>query len=289
MNSNLIVVRCDENSLHPMWLPKEGQERTWDLLVNYFGDSPDAYRSSGYKRIDSKGPKFVGLFELLSEHFDLIAGYKYVWFADDDILFSCEDANRFFAYCEKYNLGLAQPSLNPKSYASLPITITNPLFELRFTSMVEVMVPCFEINALRKVRHTFQYSQTGGGLDFVWPVLLGDDAKRIAVVDSVQVLHTRPLGGPNHSALRARRITILEEIEEVMRSFGVAGRHYFVRSGVLKGTERAFQSPRFLFLIVLAIGTVIGAGRMDKWPWVFKWKSILGFFRWQFRRPPFLD
>jgi hypothetical protein len=40
---HLVVVRAGDNSLHPHWLAGDG-DRTWDLVVSYFGDDPDIFK-----------------------------------------------------------------------------------------------------------------------------------------------------------------------------------------------------------------------------------------------------
>lgn len=287
MKQNLIIVRCGDTSLHSAWLATDRQQASWDLLLNYYGEDAEAFRGSGFPRIDTKGPKYVGLNQLLKEHWEIIRDYKYIWFPDDDLVFSCAEANRFFEYCHKYQLSLAQPALHPTSYIALPITLANPLFDVRFTSVVEVMAPCFEVGALCKVKETFRESLTGCGLDFVWPTLLGSAARRVAVIDAVTVVHTRPVGGPNHNALRERGISALEEIEDVMRRFGVQRRHSYVWSGVLKNARMKLEKPRIVLLVFLFLGTVLGAIPANKWPAGLKLRSILSLFRAQFRRPLF--
>jgi hypothetical protein len=287
MKQNLIIVRCGDKSLHPLWLPAEGQQASWDLILNYYGDEATSFSDLRYPRIDTKGPKYMGLNQLLKEYWEIIREYKYIWFPDDDLRFTCEDANRLFEYCHKYNVAIAQPALHPSSYIALPITLANPLFDVRFTSVVEVMAPCFEVGALSKVKETFCESLTGCGLDFVWPTRLGSAARRVAVIDAVTVVHTRPVGGPNHNALRERGSSALEEIEQVMRRFGVQRRHYYVWSGVLKNARMKLEEPRIVLLVFLFLGTVLGAIPADKWPAGSKWRSILSLFRAQFRRPQF--
>ena len=64
---NLVVVRAGDNSLHPEWLDGSA-ERNWDLVVNYFGDDPDRYRTHDVVRIDGKGPKWPALQTLFLAH-----------------------------------------------------------------------------------------------------------------------------------------------------------------------------------------------------------------------------
>ena len=50
----LVVVRAGDSSLHPSWLPPSGQ-RSWDLVVNYFGDDPHRHRSQPRGGADRRG------------------------------------------------------------------------------------------------------------------------------------------------------------------------------------------------------------------------------------------
>ncbi len=40
---NLVIVAAGDASLHEGWLAGAG-ERSWDLIVNYFGEDPQRYR-----------------------------------------------------------------------------------------------------------------------------------------------------------------------------------------------------------------------------------------------------
>lgn len=280
-NRNLILVRCGDESIHPSWLPGAGEERNWDLIANYFGDAESCFRCSDYIRIDSKGPKYSALFDLLSSNPELLLGYDYVWLPDDDLRLSCSEANAFFNLCRKHRLSIAQPSLSSNSHAVLPITLHNSLFEVRFTSFVEVMAPCFEVAVLEKVLPTFQSSQTGCGLDFVWPFLIGEDALRMGIVDAVQVEHTRPPGGPNHQVLRAKGMDAQDEIDRVLAVFNIKQRHYYVFGGVIRGGGRKATTPRILFQFLLCAGSIVSYWNADKWTARYKFRAVLGLLRWQ--------
>lgn len=85
MRRNLVIVRAGDSSLHPTWLPPSGQ-RSWDLVVNYFGDDPHRHRAPDLQRIDGKGPKWRGLHRLFTAHPQLLERYEYIWLPDDDLL-----------------------------------------------------------------------------------------------------------------------------------------------------------------------------------------------------------
>ena len=146
---NLVIVRAGDTSLHPGWLEGPGAEaRTWDIIVNYFGNDPDKYRVGDVVRIDSKGPKWPALYELIRDHAELIGGYERVWLPDDDLRCACGDVNRLFEIFEREKLELAQPSLRPESYVSHMVTVHNPRFHLHYTNFIEVMAPCFTRDSL---------------------------------------------------------------------------------------------------------------------------------------------
>ena len=202
LRPNLVIVRAGNSSLHPGWLIGP-ESRTWDLVVNYYGSDPDLYRDQDVTRIDSIGPKWPPLHDLLVQHPDFLERYDYVWFPDDDLQMSKQDMNRFFEICAEYKLELAQPSLTSDSPATHPLLIHNTSTRIRFTNFVEVMAPCFSAQCLKRAYQTFSGTQSGWGIDWLWPNFVDDRENGIAVIDDVIIRHTRPLGGPNYDAMRA--------------------------------------------------------------------------------------
>jgi hypothetical protein len=57
--------------------------------------------------------------------------------------------------------------------------------------LVEIMMPVFVHEALLAVWQTFSESQSGYGLDLLWPKVLKN--KGLAVVDCVQARHIGPV------------------------------------------------------------------------------------------------
>jgi hypothetical protein len=220
---NLVIVRAGNSSLHPQWLAGS-KDRSWDLLVNYFGDDPDKYKDQDIVRIDSKGPKWPALKELIETHRDLVNRYDYVWLPDDDIACTAGDIDKLFTIARAEKLALCQPALTLNSYFTWGVTL-KPLFtRMRYTNFVEIMVPCFERTFLLRCLPTMADNMSGFGLDFVWPKMLGaknGNASGTAIIDAVSVTHTRPLGGPNYTLLKERGITADEEGRELRRKHSV--------------------------------------------------------------------
>ena len=191
---NLVVLRSGDNSLHPLWLESmRGEERNWDLCLSYYGNNPEEWRHGANYFIPQKGSKFAGLTPLVeSEAF--LWGYDYIWFPDDDLLIDGADINRMFAIAHEFDLQLAQPSLAPGCFVNHRITQQLPDCRLHFTSFAEIMAPLFSREALAVVAPSFGFNQSGYGLDHLWPALLGAPKNRIAVIDEISMVHTRPMG-----------------------------------------------------------------------------------------------
>jgi hypothetical protein len=250
MKKNLVIVRAGDTSLHPEWLEyTSGEGRSWDIIVNYFGNDPQKYRQEDVTRIDSKGPKWPALFELISSHSELVGRYESVWLPDDDLRCTCEDINRLFAIFEREKLELAQPALRHESYVAHMVTLYNPKFHLRYTNFIEVMAPCFSRHALEKLLPTFNDNLSGWGLDYVWATMLGPPGSPVAIIDDVQVLHTRPIGAANYGALKERGITAWDEMHESLQQHGIAKRGVVIHRAVVRGTgEEIPRGTKLLYL-----------------------------------------
>jgi hypothetical protein len=217
---NLVIVRAGNSSLHPEWLKGEAP-RNWDLVINYFGDDPDKYREPDVVRIDSKGPKWPALHDLIQAHSEFMTNYDYIWLPDDDLLASKADINRLFELMQSYRLEVAQPALTWNSYYSHITTLRNNLTRIRYTNYVEVMAPCFGAAILRKALPLFNSNLSGWGLDYVWSRLADDPLNGIAIIDEVTVRHTRPVGGPNYKMLRETGVSPWDEMRKLCRAHGL--------------------------------------------------------------------
>ncbi|MGH6727372.1 MAG: DUF707 domain-containing protein [Pseudolabrys sp.] len=231
---NLVIVRAGDTSLHEQWLAGEG-ERNWDLIVNYFGDDPERYRTADVRRINSKGPKWPALHDLIEKLGEEAFCYDRVWLPDDDLIATKAGINLLFDTVDKHGLALAQPSLTLDSHLGHTITLHNRSFHLRFTNFVEIMAPCFGRDFLKQMLPTFNENRTGWGLDFIWPSKIADWT-RIAIVDAVTVRHTRPVGGPNYAA--SGGTDPRQEMRELLGKYGVIPQQPFIRGGIDKAGRR---------------------------------------------------
>ena len=220
MKRNLVIVRAGDKSLHPEWL-KGAPSRSWDLVVNYYGENPDLYRVPGVERIDSKGPKWPALHELICANPRFQTDYDYIWLPDDDLRTDAAQINLLFEIMAQYHLQVAQPALTWNSYFGHLTTVRNSKFRLRYTNYVEVMAPCLSARLLAMTLPLFNANLSGWGLDFVWTKFAANPDAEVAIIDAVSVQHTRPVGGPNYDALRARGISPWDELRAFCKSNGI--------------------------------------------------------------------
>lgn len=189
---HLVILRAGDKSLHPEWI--QGP-RHFDLLISYYGSTPDCHRQDADHYEMRKGPKWSCIADLLAARPELIEEYDNFWFPDDDLSVSTDTLNRMFALFEGLGLDLAQPALTPNSYFSWALLLQREGHVARYSQFVEVMAPLFTRETLRRVLPTFAESRSGWGLDWVWPTLLAPHQAKIAILDATPVWHTRPIGG----------------------------------------------------------------------------------------------
>ena len=219
---NLVVVRAGRNSLHPKWL-EGAAERNWDLIVSAYDPEARFDHGPDVPVVLQKGGKWDGLHALLAGS-DLISRYEYIWLPDDDIATTCADINSIFDAMRRYNLEVAQPALTWNSYFSHFLFMQCPGFLLRYTNYVEIMVPCLRAGLLAQVVEDFRGSMSGFGMDYIWCRLSPEPRYKAAVLDSIAVHHTRPVGKVLRGNMSNRGLDPEEE-ERLLRSrFHISGR-----------------------------------------------------------------
>ncbi len=185
-----------KNSMHKKWI--EG-ECNFDLHLIVFDDSIDKFKGDTEYICHSKGYKLKNVYKYLNANPQILSRYDYFFLPDDDVYMDSATINSLFDAMRRFNLQIAQPAL-VRSYYSWPHTLKDRFCKLRYTDFVEMMVPCFSQEALRTVLFTFNENETGWGTESHWASLIGSNEKDIAIIDEVEVVHTRPVNGgqPKH-------------------------------------------------------------------------------------------
>ncbi|MEM9963772.1 MAG: hypothetical protein AAGC58_00335 [Asticcacaulis sp.] len=219
---NLVVVRAGNNSLHHDWLKAGWEDRNFDLVISYF--SPEAFAAheprEGVCALLVKGGKWDGLYKSFLELPDW-RDYDYFWLPDDDIATTTPDISSIFNIARQYEARVCQPSLTPNSYYSHLIFMHSASFLLRYSNYIEIMVPCLDRRTLEIMLPHFADTQSGYGMDGIWCRLEADNRNRAFIIDSIQVHHTRPVGGELQKNMARTGTRMDHEYDLMADAFGL--------------------------------------------------------------------
>lgn len=200
----LAVIRCGDSSLHDNWIIGA---RHFDYAVSYFGSDKNRDFIDAKYVHKWKGGKWDGLYKFFLEFPEALEKYNFFWFPDDDLSASAADINLLLSIGKSHDLEIFQPSLSSKSYYSHLITLHHSNFLLRFTNFVEIMSPVVSKRLLIRTLPMMEHTRSGFGLDFLWPRVAEEiqdsSSPTAAVIDAVQILHTRPVGGDLHKYIHS--------------------------------------------------------------------------------------
>ena len=221
MKKYLVISTIGDESLHSEWIQNDPN---FDLVLLYYGDKKEIakeYTKQTPYVYMAKGEKYHLLKSFILSEQEFISQYSYIWLPDNDVSISTEDINKMFLLAEQYKLLLAQPAMI--GHVSHRITLPQPNTLLRFTNFVEVLAPLMSLDTLMLVKDTFDENYSGWGYDFLWPYLLEYPQDKIAIIDSIVMKHTKPVGTdysrfPIHPSLESeemlRRLTTNLNIEQ---------------------------------------------------------------------------
>lgn len=183
---NLILATVGDLSLHRHWTKGINN---YDTFLIYYGNS-NGYKEQSTFYKEAKGYKYHLLKETIDENPWLLE-YDYIWLPDDDIYATPEDIDYLFYLMKEYKLLLSQPTIMGWFGVDMNLHQVNSL--LRFTNWVEIMCPCFAAQALAVCASVFKENKTGWGIEMLWNVILDHPRDKIAILDDVVVVHTRPV------------------------------------------------------------------------------------------------
>ena len=203
---NLVAVRAGSKSLHPGWLERSYEDRSFDLIISYFNE--DAFTAhapqDGVQAILIKGGKWDGLYQTF-EAFPDYEDYTRIWLPDDDIATTGADIDAMFAAAQTHDLAVCQPALTHDSYYSHFMFLACPGFRLRYTNHIEIMIPCLTGALFAQVLPLFKDTMSGYGLDYIWCRLPGAGHGKAAILDEIAMHHTRPIGSQLRGAIRGAK------------------------------------------------------------------------------------
>ncbi|TVY11831.1 DUF707 domain-containing protein [Paenibacillus cremeus] len=215
----LVIANVGDDSLHHEWLVP-GEHKNFDLCLWYFGQQPGRYETECDYYFAAPGYKYPTLKRLVESYGEQIFRYDAIWLPDEDISASATTINRMFELFREQGFQLAQPALTRDSYYSHQVTVVNEAYRFRYSHFVEVMAPIFSRESFMLCWPSFDWCESGWGLDLIWPMVISHPHRMIGVLDETPVRHTRPIGGGMLYKKLAR--SPVEEMNELSRRFGFA-------------------------------------------------------------------
>ena len=219
---NLLITTFGEYNHLPLWL---NGNRNYDVaLVNY--DYHDMPENLCFKCVwlDSFHTfKFPGIADMFFDEPRLLR-YDYFFMPDEDIALTCQDINLLFGKAATLNLDLCCPSVekSDESFPSWELFVHKDDRDFIATNFVEIQSPCFSRTALGLCLHTFKKSQSGWGLDVVWPKIIGDTGSNIGIINSVVAKHTRKIKeGHLYEALKRKKINPSQEKKSLLAEYDI--------------------------------------------------------------------
>jgi len=204
MKKNLVIIAAGAATLHLPWL-KDTMRRFDVFTVDFSPDGTLKGKGEDFY-LAQKGFKPQLITAAIQQLGDNIYAYERIWLPDDDLFITATSINRIFALAHKYKLDIGQPALTADSYFSHKITLQIPLIECHFTNFVEIMAPIIKTQRLLDYSDILREAKTGWGIDALWRKHCFERNYRMAIIDSVPMVHTRPINVPKKGSTIASGI-----------------------------------------------------------------------------------
>jgi len=194
MSDYLIFTSAGDNSLFPQGQWIKGLQNT-DLIIYYYGDSETIYNKYlTYTPfvIKSKELKYQNLIKFYNDYEKLFNSYKYISVIDDDIKLTGNDFNIIFNLSNKLNLWISQPSCSilHNNISNHPITHTKKDNILRYCNFIEMGIPFFKKDILKKIILNFPQELQAVGIDLWYMQFIGTfKTDKYAIIDSIQYIN----------------------------------------------------------------------------------------------------
>jgi hypothetical protein len=176
----------DNTQFYDNWC---SDNRNYDIWLVYYGDNEDNYNkySKYVNRIwKRKGTKFQNLYYIYNQNYNELMKYNRFYISDDDIIINTDNINKLFNISIEYDLWICQSSYTPESKISHDITARSENNILRYSNFIEVGVPIFSKDALKKFMKYYDPKLVEWGVDFLFIWANGKDIdNKYAIIDSI--------------------------------------------------------------------------------------------------------
>lgn len=226
----LVISRIGPRSLHSNWLPAGGS-RGFDVILSCYDRDTQPIAGRGILFEYRAGSKVVGYGEILRDYAALIRRYRYVALFDDDLAIDASGLLRLFQIIDEQQLKIAQPALTHESYFTYACLLQHKGFTLRHVNFVEMMCPFFRSDILLGIASLFELGFESG-IDLAWSALVQESAEDFAVIDSIPVRHTRPVGATKSSNGFVEGRTYETDIHAILKHFKLPWRPALPNGGL---------------------------------------------------------
>ena len=218
----LAIARAGDESKHETWL-SDKKHKNFDLFVAYYGNEKNKWKSDADHYHQESGLKYPWFSKWLKNPTFDIYQYDAIWLCDDDIEADTETIAKMFDIFIEYNLFLAQPALQRRSYAKIKPLLAVPGYKLRYCKTVEAQMPIFTPEILKILKWTFDENDSGWGQDLLWPKVLGHPKNKLAIIDATPVYHSRPLhiSDMYTKVLPKKGVTAIDELIAIVGKHGI--------------------------------------------------------------------
>ena len=179
----------DNTEFYSHWVGPPHQQ-SYDIWICYYGANVSQYNvyMAFTDLIERReGSKFQNFVHIYNKYKSRVLEYERVLVMDDDIIISSFDIDRLFSISHSFDLWISQPSFSKNSKTSHDITKYHDNTFLRYTNFVEVNVPLFSRDALRRCMDVLDESLIGWGIDYLCIWMNGkEEESRYAIIDAVQ-------------------------------------------------------------------------------------------------------
>lgn len=247
MRKNIVIAPCGNKSFlfKEKWL-KNPENRNFDICLLFYHE--EIKEMNQYQDVDYfyhlKNFKFTMLHELFTTvRPDFLDQYEYFYFLDDDIDIDTESINRMFDISKGFDAWITQASLTLDSYCSWPILKHKDDCYVRYMGQIEVMAPLFSRYALEKCLDSFVVNRSSWGIDSAWSAILQYPAKKIMVIDEIQMAHTLPVGGGE--LYKKIKVDPHDDWDHAVKTYNAIKNNYVEVGRLLKVDEKYNKSIRF--------------------------------------------
>ncbi|MBN8577800.1 MAG: hypothetical protein J0L66_12715 [Cytophagales bacterium] len=197
MKKNLVIMPFGKKSLYSDWFTPD-TVRNFDVVLLGYHTIQDLSITAnpGIKVRHYYSYKWWMVKDFFDEHEEYLNHYSAFFFLDDDIEINKNQIINLFNCFNSLPLQLGQPSLTYDSHMSWHALRHRKLSGMRYVTSVELMCPLMKQEALKKLLSTFKLTQSGWGIDLLWgkKIVKLFGSLKIAVIDIIQVRHTKPVG-----------------------------------------------------------------------------------------------